>query len=69
MSDKIPVRSWIANSRHHTQRIHPLNVKLTGEADAVLRRIAAEENLRLYEVIEKALLFYRQHHPGPTGED
>jgi hypothetical protein len=56
-------RSWITQSRHHTDRVHQLNVKLTGEVNAALRQIAEDENLRLYEVVEKAIAFYREHHP------
>ena len=55
-------RSWISQSRHHTDRVHQLNVKLTGEVNAALRQIAEDENLRLYEVVEKAIAFYREHH-------
>ena len=55
-------RSWISQSRHHTDRVHQLNVKLTGEVNTALRQIAEDENLRLYEVVEKAIAFYREHH-------
>jgi hypothetical protein len=63
-----PSRSWISHSRRHTQRVHPLNVRLTAEANAILRDIARDESLCLYEVIEKALVFYRQRHPGPSQD-
>lgn len=66
---KRPVsRSWITQSKHHTDRIHQLNVKLSGETDQLLREIAAEGQLHLYEVIEKTLAFYRHHHPRPLPE-
>ncbi len=61
-------RSWISQSRHHTDRVHQLNVKLCGESNALLREIATAENVRLYEVIEKALTFYHQHHHSKTAE-
>lgn len=57
-----PARSWITHSRHHTDRVHQLNVKLSGESNDILRSIASNENLRLYEVVEKALACYYQHH-------
>lgn len=59
-----PSRSWITHSKHHTQRVHQVNVKLSEEANQMLREISAEETLHLYEVIEKVLAFYRQHHAG-----
>ena len=62
VNGKSASRSWISQSRHHTDRVHQLNVKLTGEANAALRQIAEDENLRLYEVVEKAIAFYREHH-------
>ena len=55
-------RSWIRHSRHHTDRNHQINVKLSGEADRILRDIATQENLKLYEVIEKVLAYYHQNH-------
>jgi hypothetical protein len=58
-----PAKSWIVQSKHHTKRIHQINVKLTEEANNTLREIADSENLRLYEAVEKVLAFYRQHHP------
>jgi hypothetical protein len=64
LNGKNAARSWITQSRHHTDRVHQLNVKLTGEVNAALRQIADDENLRLYEVVEKAIAFYREHHPG-----
>jgi len=57
-----PTRSWISHSRHHTDRVHQLNVKLSGESNDILRSIASDENLRLYEVVEKALDCYYRHH-------
>jgi hypothetical protein len=62
-NNKNAARSWITQSGHHTDRVHQLNVKLTGEVNAALRQIAEDENLRLYEVVEKTIAFYRQHHP------
>lgn len=61
-------RSWISQSRHHTDRVHQLNVKLCGESNTLLREIATAENARLYEVIEKALSFYHQHHHSKNAE-
>jgi hypothetical protein len=50
LNGKNAARSWITQSRHHTDRVHQLNVKLTGEVNAALRQIADA--------------FYREHHPG-----
>ncbi|MFM8443290.1 MAG: hypothetical protein ACKN9W_08115 [Methylococcus sp.] len=61
-------RSWISQSRHHTDRVHQLNVKLCGESNTLLRDMATAENLRLYEIIEKALTFYHQHHHSKSTE-
>ena len=61
-------RSWFANSRHYTDRVYQLNVKLTGEANTTLREIANKEHLMLYEAVEKVIAFYREHHPrGDRG--
>lgn len=59
-SPSFPARSWIRYSRRHADRTHQINVKLSADADKMLRDIATRENLRLYEAIEKALAFY--HH-------
>jgi hypothetical protein len=61
-------RSWISQSRHHTDRVHQLNVKLCGEANTLLREMAETEKLRLYEIIEKALACYHQHHHSKKAE-
>lgn len=61
-------RSWIAHSKHHTDRIHQLNVKLSGEANQKLREIADQESLKLYEVVEKALAFYWQNHMPDSND-
>lgn len=61
---QLPARSWIRHSRRHADRTHQINVKLSGDADKLLRDIATRENLRLYEAIEKALAFY-DHHRTP----
>lgn len=67
--DRRSLRSWITHSRHHTDRIHQLNVKLSGESNDILRSIASDENLRLYEVVEKALACYYRHHYVPDTDD
>ncbi len=64
-----PSRTWITHSRHHNDRVHQLNVKLSGESNDILRGIASDENLRLYEVVEKVLAFYCQHHGAPENSD
>ena len=64
-----PSRSWITHSRHHTDRVHQLNVKLSGESNDILRSIASDENLRLYEVVEKALKCYYRQHYVPDGSE
>ena len=67
--DRRSTRSWITHSRHHTDRVHQLNVKLSGESNEILRSIASDENLRLYEVVEKALdCYYRHHYVSDSAE-
>jgi hypothetical protein len=44
-------------------------VKLSGESNDILRSIASDENLRLYEVVEKALACYYQHHYVPESAE
>jgi hypothetical protein len=48
--------------------VHQLNVKLCGEANTLLREMAETEKLRLYEIIEKALACYHQHHHSKKAE-
>ena len=67
--DRRSTRSWITYSRHHTNRVHQINVKLSGESNDILRSIASDENLRLYEVVEKALACYYQHHYVPESAE
>ena len=67
--DRRPARSWIAHSRHHTDRVHQLNVKLRGESNDILRSIASDENLHLYEVVERALACYYQQHYVPDSTE